>query len=164
MIRSMYSGVSGMRSNQTKMDVIGNNIANVSTTAFKSSRVRFKDTFSQTEAHAQAPTATGRGGINMQQVGQGVTVAAIDMMFGGGALQPTGRDLDLAIEGEGFFVVSEDKAGVVERYTRDGAFFKDDQGNLVNSEGYYVLGISNLGANDMPHSTLPSDVPAGGAG
>ena len=145
MIRSMYSGVSGMRNNQTKMDVIGNNIANVSTTAFKSGRVRFQDMFSQTISSAQSPTATGRGGVNPQQIGQGVTIAAIDTLFEPGSLQPTGRDLDLAIEGEGFFIVSEDKAGLVQRYTRDGAFFKDTEGNLTTSSGLRVLGYGITG-------------------
>ncbi len=145
MIRSMYSGVSGMRNNQTKMDVIGNNIANVSTTAFKSGRVRFQDMFSQTISSAQGPTATGRGGVNPQQIGQGVTIAAIDTLFEPGSLQPTDRDLDLAIEGEGFFIVSEDRAGLVQRYTRDGAFFKDTEGNLTTSSGLRVLGYGITG-------------------
>jgi flagellar hook protein FlgE len=141
----MYSGVSGMRNNQTKMDVIGNNIANVSTTAFKSGRVRFQDMFSQTISSAQGPTATGRGGVNPQQIGQGVTIAAIDTLFEPGSLQPTDRDLDLAIEGEGFFIVSEDRAGLVQRYTRDGAFFKDTEGNLTTSSGLRVLGYGITG-------------------
>ena len=145
MIRSMYSGVSGMRNNQTKMDVIGNNIANVSTTAFKSGRVRFQDMFSQTISSAQGPTATGRGGVNPQQIGQGVTIAAIDTLFEPGSLQPTDRDLDLAIEGEGFFIVSEDRAGLVQRYTRDGAFFKDTEGNLTTASGLRVLGYGITG-------------------
>ncbi|HZK33975.1 MAG TPA: flagellar basal-body rod protein FlgF [Bacillota bacterium] len=145
MIRSMYSGVSGMKSNQTRMDVIGNNIANVSTTGFKSGRVRFQDMFSQTQSNAQGPTATGRGGINAQQVGQGVSIAAIDTLFDDGALQPTGRDLDLAIEGDGFFIVSEDSDGLVHRYTRDGAFYKDNDGNLVTASGLRVLGYSIAG-------------------
>ncbi|HHY81549.1 MAG TPA: flagellar hook-basal body complex protein [Clostridiales bacterium] len=163
MIRSMYSGVSGMRSNQIKMDVIGNNIANVSTTAFKSNRVRFQDAFYQTRAFAQAPTANGRGGINPQQVGNGVTVAAIDTMFADGNLQPTGRDLDLGIEGEGFFVVSMDTAGQIKRYTRDGAFYKDFNGSLVNAEGYYILGVSNFDVNGVPNQTLPDAIQSDGS-
>jgi flagellar hook protein FlgE len=163
MMRSMYSGVAGMRSNQTKMDVIGNNIANVSTTSYKSSRVRFHDTFSQTQVRAQAPVTNGRGGINPQQIGQGVSVAAIDTLFEGGAMQPTGRDLDLAIEGEGFFVISEDPAGVFKRYTRDGVFYKDYNGNLVNGEGFYILGISNFDANGMPLQTNPPNIEADGS-
>lgn len=159
MIRSMYSGVSGMRNNQTKMDVIGNNIANVSTTAFKSGRVRFQDMFSQTISSAQGPTATGRGGVNPQQIGQGVTIAAIDTLFEPGSLQPTGRDLDLAIEGEGFFIVSEDRAGLVQRYTRDGAFFKDTEGNLTTSSGLRVLGYGITGGGQ--YSQDVSDIVVG---
>ncbi|MBN2258993.1 MAG: flagellar hook-basal body complex protein [Clostridiales bacterium] len=140
MLRSLYSGVSGMRSNQTKMDVIGNNIANVNTTAFKTGRARFQDLFSQTLSNAQAPSATGSGGINPKQVGLGVSVAAVDTVMSGGALQPTGRDLDFAIENEGFFIVSQDTTGDIKRYTRDGAFFTDFEGNLVNAEGLRVLG------------------------
>jgi len=159
MIRSMYSGVSGMRNNQTKMDVIGNNIANVSTTAFKSGRVRFQDMFSQTISSAQGPTATGRGGVNPQQIGQGVTIAAIDTLFEPGSLQPTDRDLDLAIEGEGFFIVSEDKAGLVQRYTRDGAFFKDTEGNLTTSSGLRVLGYGITGGGQYTQDV--SDIVVG---
>ena len=159
MIRSMYSGVSGMRNNQTKMDVIGNNIANVSTTAFKSGRVRFQDMFSQTISSAQGPTATGRGGVNPQQIGQGVTIAAIDTLFESGSLQPTGRDLDLAIEGEGFFIVSEDRTGLVQRYTRDGAFFKDTEGNLTTSSGLRVLGYGITGGGQYTQDV--SDIVVG---
>ena len=140
MLRSLYSGVSGMRSNQMKMDVIGNNIANVNTTAFKTGRARFQDLFSQTLSNAQAPSTSGRGGINPKQVGLGVAVASIDTVMSGGALQPTGRDLDFAIENDGFFIVSQDTVGNIRRFTRDGAFFTDFEGNLVNAEGLRVLG------------------------
>lgn len=140
MLRSLYSGVSGMRANQTKMDVIGNNISNSTTTAFKSGRVRFQDLFSQTVANASGPSATGKGGVNPRQVGLGVTLAAIDTIMTGGSLQSTGRDLDFGIENEGFFAVSSDSTGSVKSYTRDGAFFTDFEGNLVNSNGMRVLG------------------------
>lgn len=153
MLRSLYSGVSGMRSNQTKMDVIGNNISNVNTTAFKSGRVRFQDMLSQRLANAQSPSAMGKGGINPQQIGLGVSVAAIDTVFEGGALQPTGRDLDFAIENEGFFILSNDVEGTMKRYTRDGAFFKDYEGNLVNAEGFRLLGYQ---ANDGAGNTVAS--------
>ncbi len=142
MLRSMYSGVSGMKTNQTKMDVIGNNIANSTTTAFKAGRVQFRDLFSQSQARAQGPSADGRGGVNPKQIGQGVSVSAIDTLFEGGSMQPTGRDLDLGIEGEGFFVVATDKQGTNLRYTRDGAFYKDEAGFLVNAEGFRLLGDS----------------------
>lgn len=140
MLRSLYSGVSGMRSNQTKMDVLGNNIANVNTTGFKSGRVRFQDMLSQTLTGAQSPTATTLGGVNAQQVGLGVKVGAIDTVMTDGALQPTNRDLDLAMEGTGFFVLSQDTGAVQKLYTRDGAFYRDYQGNLVNAGGYRVVG------------------------
>ncbi len=140
MIRSLYSGVSGMRSNQTKMDVIGNNIANVNTTGFKSGRVRFQDMLSQTMASAQEATPGNLGGVNAQQVGLGVKVGAIDTIMTDGALQPTSRDLDLAIEGTGFFMVSQDDAGTMKLFTRDGAFYRDSSGDLVNAGGYHVLG------------------------
>lgn len=145
MIRSLYSGVSGMRSNQTKMDVIGNNIANVNTTGFKSGRVRFQDMLSQTMANAQEATPGNLGGVNAQQVGLGVKVGAIDTIMTDGALQPTSRDLDLAIEGTGFFMVSQDDAGTMKLYTRDGAFYRDSAGDLVNAGGYHVLGYLNEG-------------------
>lgn len=147
MLRSLYSGVSGMRANQTKMDVIGNNISNSTTTAFKSGRVRFQDLFSQTMANASGPSATGKGGSNPRQVGLGVTLAAVDTIMTGGSLQSTGRDLDFGIENDGFFAVSSDSTGAVKNYTRDGAFFTDYQGNLVNSNGMRVLGYMNSDYN-----------------
>jgi len=143
MLRSLYSGVSGMRSNQTKMDVLGNNIANVNTTGFKSGRVRFQDMLSQTLANAQGPTDENLGGINAQQVGLGVKVGAIDTIMTDGALQPTNRDLDLAVEGTGFFMVSQDTDAQMKYYTRDGAFYRDYDGNLVNAGGYRVLGYTD---------------------
>lgn len=140
MLRSLYAGVSGMRNNQTKMDTIGNNIANVGTTGFKSGRVKFQDMLSQTLANAQAPTQNTLGGINGQQVGLGVKTGAIDTIMTDGAMQPTNRDLDFAIEGNGFFVVSQDKNADMKLYTRDGSFYRDYEGNLVNAGGYRVLG------------------------
>lgn len=153
MLRSLYSGVSGMRGFQTKMDVIANNIANINTTAFKASRLSFQDMLSQTTANASGPSTNGPGGINARQVGLGVKVGSIDMMMGGGALQPTNRELDFAIENEGFFAVSSNVEGVdstltilgdatvgTVSYTRDGAFFRDYEGNLVSASGQRVLG------------------------
>jgi len=140
MLRSLYAGVSGMRNNQTKMDTIGNNIANVGTTGFKSGRVKFQDMLSQTLSNAQAPTQNTLGGVNGQQVGLGVKTGAIDTIMTNGAMQPTNRDLDFAIEGNGFFVVSQDKNADMKLYTRDGSFYKDYEGNLVNAGGYRVLG------------------------
>lgn len=139
MLRSMYSGVSGMRNFQTKMDVIANNIANVNTTAFKSGRAKFQDLLNQSVASAQAPQA-GRGGVNPQQIGLGVRVGSIDTIMEGGAMQPTNRGLDFAIAGEGFFKVSPDKLGSTKLYTRDGAFYVDAAGNLTNSSGLNIIG------------------------
>lgn len=148
MLRSLYSGVSGMRNFQTKMDVIANNIANVNTTAFKAGRVRFQDMLSQTVANAQSPSAIGLGGVNSQQIGLGVKVGAIDTIMTGGSLTPTNRDLDFAIEGEGFFAVSQDVAGTLKSYTRDGVFYRDYQGNLVNANGLRILGYGYSGNED----------------
>ncbi|HBT18569.1 MAG TPA: flagellar basal body rod protein FlgG [Clostridiaceae bacterium] len=157
MLRSLYSGVSGMRSNQIKMDVIGNNIANVNTTGFKSGRARFQDMMSQTMAYAQAPTPDNLGGINAQQVGLGVRVGAIDTIMTAGGLQSTNRDLDFAVEGTGFFIVSQDANATVQLYTRDGAFYRDYEGNLVNASGYRVLGhMADEGTGDF---LVPNDAP-----
>jgi flagellar hook protein FlgE len=136
MIRSMYAAVSGLRAHQTMMDVVGNNIANVNTTGFKKSNVIFQDILSQTINGASAPTA-GLGGTNSAQVGLGVQLGAIAQNFGQGALQSTGRDLDLAIQGDGFFTIEESGQQI---FTRAGAFFVDANGNLVGSEGGFVQG------------------------
>ncbi len=138
MLRSMYSGISGMKNFQTKLDVIGNNIANVNTFGFKKGRVTFKDMISQTVAGATAPNEdTTRGGINGKQVGLGSQIAAIDTVHTGGNLQSTGRTLDLAISGDGYFVLQAEDGS--ERYTRAGNFYLDSEGYLVNSDGYFVV-------------------------
>ncbi len=142
MLKSLYSGVSGLRCNQTKLDVISNNIANVSTSGFKAGRVTFQDLFSQTLSGAQAATEES-GGIKAQQVGLGVSIGAIDTVMSNGSTQPTNRDLDFAISGKGFFVLSPDEEGETFTYTRDGAFYTDNEGNLVNGEGMHVLGFSD---------------------
>ena len=108
MMRSLFSAVSGLRTHQTRMDVIGNNIANVNTPGYKSSRATFQEVFSQTLQGAGSPSGTStteRGGTNPMQVGLGVDVASIDTIQTPGNLQPTGRSTDVAIEGNGFFVV-----------------------------------------------------------
>jgi len=127
MMRSMYSGVSGLKGHQTKMDVVGNNIANVNTTGFKSGRVTFADTLSQTQSNASA--ATGNlGGTNPKQIGLGVGVSTIDTLFTDGAVQATGKNTDLCLSGNGLFVV---KNGNETYYTRNGAFEFDESGNYV---------------------------------
>lgn len=135
MLKSMYSGISGMKANQTKMDVVGNNVANVGTTAFKKSSARFTDSLNQTMIHASAPSG-GIGGNNPGQVGIGTKVAGIYKYMGQGSLQPTGRVTDMAIDGDGFFVVERNGE---KAYTRDGSFSLDSKGNLVTADGYKVL-------------------------
>lgn len=137
MQRSLFTAISGLNNHQTKLDVIANNIANVNTTAFKASRVRFADILNQTLRGAAAPQ-NNRGGLNPMQVGLGMRLAAIDINHTQGNLQNTGRELDMAIQGEGFFIVSD---GVSSYYTRDGAFSRGADGYLVSATtGYRVLG------------------------
>lgn len=137
MMRSLYSGVTGLRNHQTRMDVIGNNIANVNTVGYKSSRVVFQDIYSQTLRPASGPNGTDSGGTNPQQIGLGVTLATIDILHTRSAAQYTGAPLDLSIEGEGFFAVSN--SGQLS-YTRAGNFYTDVDNNLVNANGYMVQG------------------------
>src|SRR4051812_13296778 len=106
MIRSMYSGISGLKNFQTKLDVKGNNIANVNTYGFKKGRTVFKDLISQTTSGASAASGT-RGGVNAKQVGLGAQLSAIDTIHSGGSLQSTGNTLDLGISGDGFFQVAD---------------------------------------------------------
>uniref|UniRef100_A0A7C2B840 Flagellar hook protein FlgE n=1 Tax=Thermomicrobium roseum TaxID=500 RepID=A0A7C2B840_THERO len=137
MMRSMFSAISGLRAHQTWMDVIGNNIANVNTTGFKVGRVRFTDILNQLVRGASGPTEQ-RGGINPLQIGLGAVVGAVDTIHTQGALQLTGKPSDLAIQGDGFFVVSD---GSQTLFTRDGAFDIGSDLRLVNpSNGFYVLG------------------------
>lgn len=137
MMRSLFAGVSGLQNHQTRMDVVGNNISNVNTYGFKKGRVTFKDMISQSLSGAAKPQED-RGGINPQQVGLGMQVATIDTIHTQGALQVTGVNTDLAIQGEGFFI---EKKGNSSYYTRNGAFSLDKNGYLVNpSNGYKVQG------------------------
>lgn len=140
MMRSLFSGVSGLRTHQTRMDVIGNNIANVNTTAFKAKQMNFSDMLYQTtQAATGANAANGTGGTNPRQIGLGVKAAAINTTITqGGGNQSTGNPFDLKISGEAFFVVSD---GTSTYYTRDGSFDVDDAGNLcMASTGYIVQG------------------------
>ena len=140
MMRSLFSGVSGLKSHQTRMDVIGNNIANVNTIGFKSSRVTFADTLYQTQTGASAPTDTV-GGTNPKQIGLGVGVASIDLLFTDASTQATGKNTDLALSGNGLFVVSTDKGGKDKYYTRAGAFSFDANYNyVVPGSGHHVVG------------------------
>jgi flagellar hook protein FlgE len=138
MIRSMYSAVSGIKSFQTKMDVIGNNIANVNTTGFKSSRVVFKDLFYQTLSNASAPS-TVKSGISPRQVGLGAAIANIDIQNTRTGMEQTDRPLDLYISGDGYFTVKDGTGNT--SYTRVGSFNFDVAGNLVDSSGSNVCGL-----------------------
>ena len=137
MMRSLYSGVSGLQNHQTRMDVIGNNISNVNTIGFKRGRVNFQDMISQQMQGAAKPTDE-LGGVNPKEVGLGMTVAAIDNIFNQGNLQSTGVSTDIAIQGNGFFIL---KSGEESFYTRAGAFSLDTDGTLVNpANGMRVQG------------------------
>lgn len=141
MMRSLFSGVAGLKTHQTRMDVIGNNIANVNTVAFKASSMTFQDLMYQTTQGASgANAATGMGGTNATQIGLGVKAGAISTNMTGGSSQSTGDPFDLKINGDGFFIVSN---GSEQFYTRAGSFKVDGIGNLVmSSTGYNVLGYA----------------------
>jgi flagellar hook protein FlgE len=150
MLRSLFSGISGLRSHQTMMDVTGNNIANVNTAGFKSSQTVFQDTLSQLLRGAGAPQG-GAGGTNPSQVGLGVRLAGVTTNFGQGAAQTTGRSTDLMIQGDGFFVV---RSGAESLYTRAGAFSFDAGGRLTTPEGSVVQGWA-AGPNGVINSNGP---------
>ena len=139
MIQAMYSGISGMNAFKSALDVIGNNVANVSTTAYKAGRANFKDMLSQVITSATAPSET-RGGSNASQIGLGVVLGSVDINTGEGSMQSTGRPTDLGIDGNGFFTLG---GGSKIAYTRDGSFSLDAQYNLTASgSGMKVLGWS----------------------
>ena len=159
MMRSLFAGVSGLKVHQTRMDSIGNNIANINTVGFKSSRTTFSDMLSQTQSGAAAPT-TNVGGTNPKQIGLGVSVSSIDLIFTDGSPQATGKNTDLALSGNGLFVV---KDGDSTYYTRDGAFSFDENGYYVlPGSGYKVQGWNavdgSLNTNSQPTDII---VPAG---
>ncbi|HCW53433.1 MAG TPA: flagellar biosynthesis protein FlgE [Clostridium sp.] len=182
MLRSMYSGISGMKVNQTKLDVIGNNIANVSTTAFKSSSARFSDMIYQNSSSATAPTST-KGGTNAKQVGLGAQLSSINKVMSQGNALSTGRSLDVCIDGEGYLIVGSglvdytdakgielndangiaDGGGMSINYTRDGNLTLDKDGNLLTADGYRVMGYllsstpkATAGGNAAGDATGPS--------
>lgn len=150
MLRSMYAGISGLKNFQTKLDVIGNNIANVSTAGFKKGRVTFQDMMSQTTRGAQAPTAT-RGGVNPAQVGLGSQLGSIDNIHTQGFRQTTNFPLDFALEGDGMFVV---RSGDYTAYTRAGNFMLDTDGSIVNPQGYYLMGFE---VDERPGTRVKTD-------
>ena len=136
MLRSLYSGISGLRAHQTMLDVTGNNIANVNTTGFKASATQFQDTLSQMTQPATAGQA-GTGGSNPAQIGLGVRVAGISTNFSQGSAQSTGRGSDMMISGDGFFITGK---GAQNFYTRSGAFEMDGGGRLVSPDGGILQG------------------------
>ncbi|WP_309121282.1 flagellar basal body rod protein FlgG [Paenibacillus sp.] len=138
MLRSLYSGISGMRGFQTKLDVIGNNIANVNTVGFKSGRVMFKDILSQTISGITAPEEGVRGGVNAKQVGLGVTLGSIDTVHTPGSAMTTNVVTDLRIDGDGFFAVTTGEDQDVPYLTRAGNFTLDGARQLVTADGYFV--------------------------
>jgi flagellar hook protein FlgE len=135
MMRSMFAGVSGLRNHQIRMDVIGNNIANVNTAGYKGGRATFQDTLNQVLRGASAPQA-GRGGMNALQVGLGVSIASIDIIHTQGNLQNTGKVTDLALQGDGFFIVGD---GSQNFYTRAGMFALERDGRLVHPSNGLTL-------------------------
>lgn len=159
MMRSLFSGVSGLKSHQTRMDVIGNNIANINTVGFKSSRVTFADMLSQTQTGASSPS-DNLGGTNPKQIGLGTAVASVDLIFTDGSPQATGKNTDVALSGNGLFVL---KSGNQTYFTRDGAFEFDGQGNYVlPGSGYYVQGWNAVdGSLNTNAPTTNIIVPAG---
>ena len=140
MMRSMYAGVAGLKTHQTRMDVIGNNIANVNTVAYKSQSMTFAELMYQTTQRASGPNAqTGTGGVNARQIGLGVKTSAINTNISGqGATQTTNNPFDIMITGDAFFIVNN---GQENFFTRDGSFYVDAVGNLaMTSNGYNVMG------------------------
>ena len=154
MLRAMYAGVSGLRSHQTMMDVIGNNIANVNTSGFKSSSVTFQDTLSQMIGGAGSPN-NATGGTNPAQVGLGVRMSAVSTNFAQGAAQLTGRTTDLAIQGDGLFIA---RSGGEDLYTRQGSFSFDTNGRLVTAQGAVIQGWMADGEGNIDTNAPVSDV------
>lgn len=158
MMRSLYSGISGLKNHQTRMDVVGNNIANVNTVGFKAGRATFQDSLSQTLAGATVPggLGVGVGGTNPIQIGLGMGIASVDTIHSQGNLQSTGQTTDLAIEGSAFFVVGD---GTNLYYTRDGAFSLDASGNLVMpSNGLVLQGMNADDLGNFPPTSVLENI------
>lgn len=160
MMRSMFAAISGLKSHQIMMDVTANDIANVNTIGYKSSRTTFKDALAQLQ-RGGAGQGPGQGGSNPAQVGLGTQLGTIDNVMGSGALQSTGNALDVAIQGEGWFRIGQATlagntatltAGTQE-YTRAGNFNRNDQGYLVTADGFYVIGRT------VPSTTVTATPP-----
>ncbi|HED0886697.1 TPA: flagellar hook protein FlgE [Campylobacter coli] len=157
MMRSLWSGVSGLQAHQVAMDVEGNNISNVNTKGFKYSRADFGTMFSQTVKIATAPT-DGRGGSNPLQIGLGVSVSSTTRIHSQGPVQTTNKNTDVAINGDGFFMVSDD-GGLTRYLTRDGDFKLDAYGNFVNNAGFVVQGWNiNWDNQSIDSSRTPQNI------
>ncbi|EGP7947328.1 flagellar hook protein FlgE [Campylobacter coli] len=157
MMRSLWSGVSGLQAHQVAMDVEGNNISNVNTTGFKYSRADFGTMFSQTVKIATAPT-DGRGGSNPLQIGLGVSVSSTTRIHSQGSVQTTYKNTDVAINGDGFFMVSDD-GGLTNYLTRSGDFKLDAYGNFVNNAGFVVQGWNiNWDTQSIDSSRTPQNI------
>lgn len=162
MMRSLFSAVSGLKNHQTAMDVIGNDISNVNTIAYKGNRVIFSDIYSQTISAATAPSAN-TGGTNAEQIGLGMNISGIKTNITAGSQESTGNTMDFYVNGEGYFVVKASDGN--EYYTRNGSLDVDSSGNLIAGEGNYVMGvmvpddkIGNLALKDYgTDGTTPSD-------
>lgn len=156
-MRSLWSGVSGLQAHQVAMDVEGNNISNVNTTGFKYSRADFGTMFSQTVKIATAPT-DGRGGSNPLQIGLGVSVSSTTRIHSQGSVQTTDKNTDVAIDGDGFFMVSDD-GGLTNYLTRSGDFKLDAYGNFVNNAGFVVQGWNiNWDTQSIDSSRTPQNI------
>jgi flagellar hook protein FlgE len=155
MASALSSAVTGLQAHQEMLDVAGNNLANVNTTSYKSNRITFSSLLSETIKTASSPTSTV-GGTNPQQLGSGVGVASISANMTQGSISSTGSPLDMAIEGEGYFVLSDGSKNV---YTRAGAFSVDSSSNLVDaSTGYIVQRIGSVGESDGFQSPGKSNI------
>src|ERR671935_1148588 len=153
MMRSMFSAISGLKNHQIFMDVVGNNIANVNTAGFRQSRVTFHDVLNQTLRAASGPQS-GRGGVNPAQVGMGVMISGIDTIQSQGTLQSNRKLTDMAIQGDGYFVMNDGKQDF---YSRDGAFDLGIDGTLVNpSSGLHVLGWQADPVTGLVNTTTPA--------
>ncbi len=159
MLRSMYSGISGMKGFQTKLDVIGNNIANVNTTGFKKGRATFQDAMSQMSSAAQGPTPN-RGGVNPKQVGTGAQLGTIDNIHTQGSKQTTDRTLDLQLEGDGMFVL--DTGDGTKAYTRAGNFYLDNDGFIVNADGHKLVGTNGNVLQSIPENASNFNIQTNG--
>jgi flagellar hook protein FlgE len=159
MMRGMFAAISGLKVHQVMLDVTANDISNVNTVGYKASRTTFKDALSQLQAGASGPSAT-LGGTNARQIGLGVQLSGIDNLMTSGAIQSTGNALDLAIQGDGFFRVTDDPTGFGNvLYTRAGNFTRDSAGALVTSEGYYVVGLTLNGAGNPTTTETTITIP-----